>query len=846
LLRVWGPAVDWAERNRDFLHTRAHVAQRLREHSPLLEEDPLFGAAHDHLAQNPAGFPEELRAFIEQSVRAVEEEREREKRSRIRRKRLVLSAIAAGVLLIFGVFAYFSYRRAQDARAGQLVAEAERNMSARDFARAEIAAARALRVSDTPAIRKLLVDARSGGVRFLDGSHKRRNENPTVVSADGRVRASVVGGGSRPVTIVIVSSEPQAEWQIRLPDSARAPDSIAFSRLDGASRDVAIAWSDGMSFHVDLRRIEAGRASGAVRELLGGETGAGRHTKRIPSMAFHPKRAWIATGGEDMTLCLWDYAVTPPKLLWQRRDAHDTNVHGIAFNADGSWLASGGGDYKVRLWETAKMVSGKVFEPRVLKAHTDSVFAVAFSPDGNLLASGGYDRLIRIWDLRLLDGQGSHPSVGTLSGHDGTVMALSFTEDGKLLTSGSKDGTVRLWDVSEGRLLVTITPDIGEIRSVSLREFEGDLHAGGDEGWSVWSLRGHKMATRLWNGGATIGALAFDPSGRWIAAGGNDGKVRVWDRDRSFRAPRVLDAQSPDGGESINGIAFSPDGRWLAAAGESQVIRIWDLQRDWVGVTPPAGALRHDGAIWGLCFDAKTRWLYSSNTGRNNRIRRWDVGTWTMRDESPMPLQHSVWSLACAPGGTRLIAGDAGGSVVVYETERLGATGRITNVEGGEANVWSVAATESPVSVLSGNSDGRVRRWIPDDREWTRGAAPGMAMTADADAKVNPTINSISHSRKYGWIAAGGDGSSVEIYDAQLRHLRSLGGHSGTIWFVAFDPAGTRLAYGGTGRILRIFDLDAMDRDLELDPPSQIYADAVRNTGLVVDDDYRIVAAKGH
>lgn len=834
LLRVWHPAVDWAERNRDFLHTRAHVAQRLREGSPLLAGDPLFGAAKDHFTRNPDGFPPDLRTFIKKSVKKVEQ-----------RKRGIYSAVAAALLLVLGLFVFFTIRRTNDAIGGQLVAEAERNMSQRDFARAEIRAARALAFRDDPTTRQLLVDARSGGVRFVDGSQKREESHMTFVSADGLVRASVAGGGDAgPVVVTVVAtSSPAGEWRVSLPASVRTTDSIAVSRANGAGRELAIAWSDGTNFHVDLRRLEPGKEPGAHRELTGDGTGAGRHTKRIPSMSFHPMQPWIATSGEDTKIALWDYSAESPRLIWEHAKAHSTNVHGIAFNADGSLLASGGGDYKVRVWETAKMTPGATIVPQELDAHTDSVFAVAFSPNGKFLASAGYDRLVRIWDLALKDAEGNHPTVGTLSGHEGTVLALAFSDDSGLLISGGKDETVRLWDVSEGRLLVTITPGIGEIRSVALRDFEGPLSAGGSRGWSVWSVRGHSMATRLWNGGATIGAIAFDPTGRWIAAGGSDGKVRVWDRQQSFRAPRVLDANSPDAGESINGIAFSHDGRWLAAAGEASVIHIWDARSEWAKVRSPDGALRHDGGIWGLCFDPQGRWLYSSNTDSNARIRRWNVGTWMMQDQTS-ELRHAVWSLACAPDGKRLVSGDANGTVVVRETDRLGTVHEITNVKSGEANVWSVAVTESPVSVLSGNSDGRVRRWIPADREWTGAAKESIAATGNDDAKINPTINSISYSRKTGWIAAAGDGPSVEIYDANLEKVRSLRGHSGTVWFVVFAADGVRLAYGGTGRILRIFDLEEMNRDLNVSSPDELYDASVLNTGLEVVDDKIVAAAR--
>src|SRR4051812_7840319 len=63
-----------------------------------------------------------------------------------------------------------------------------------------------------------------------------------------------------------------------------------------------------------------------------------------------------------------------------------THAGGIAsthFSPDGKWLASGGGDRMIRVWDVA---AGR--EARSFKGPTSFTCAVRFSPDGKLLAAG--------------------------------------------------------------------------------------------------------------------------------------------------------------------------------------------------------------------------------------------------------------------------------------------------------------------------------------------------------------------------------------------------------------------------------------------------------------------------
>lgn len=68
-----------------------------------------------------------------------------------------------------------------------------------------------------------------------------------------------------------------------------------------------------------------------------------------------------------------------------------------------------------------------------------------------------------------------------------------------------------------------------------------------------------------------INAVAISPNGKYLATGGRDKMLHLWD---------IQDMQEPvctfETGCQINQISFNPKMQWVAAATE-QGVRIWDL-----------------------------------------------------------------------------------------------------------------------------------------------------------------------------------------------------------------------------------------------------------------------------
>jgi WD40 repeat protein len=149
----------------------------------------------------------------------------------------------------------------------------------------------------------------------------------------------------------------------------------------------------------------------------------------------------------------------------------------------------------------------------------------------------------------------------------GTV-AISPT--GKQIAAATRDNKILLWDVASGALKNTL--DLNGERPTALQFASAGelLAAGGEEGTlRVWDSGG--SLKREYKLPAEIDALAFAPDHSSIAVAPLEKPVEVL----ALADGKVLASLPATFGGSAS-IAFSPDGRWLATADVDTEVRIID------------------------------------------------------------------------------------------------------------------------------------------------------------------------------------------------------------------------------------------------------------------------------
>ncbi len=259
---------------------------------------------------------------------------------------------------------------------------------------------------------------------------------------------------------------------------------LRFTTFSPDGRLLAVASDDGFCRLYDVTDV--------TRPVLRAELPP--QTDRAVSAAFTPDGRTLAVGTFKQVL-LWDITnVTSPKLL-SYRDTANNYLWAVHFSPDGTRLIAGTGDQS-RLYDVTNPRSPSEIG---FPGHSDTTLRGGFSPDGHLLATAIGDEEIRFTDPHSL------LEVGRISGLAAGPYAVTW--HGTLMATSHTDGVLRLWDVAD------------------------PAHP--------------RLVTRFTGHERDVAAIEFSPDGTYLASGGNDTTVRLWDVDVD-RAVERLCARHPE------------------------------------------------------------------------------------------------------------------------------------------------------------------------------------------------------------------------------------------------------------------------------------------------------------
>ena len=506
------------------------------------------------------------------------------------------------------------------------------------------------------------------------------------------------------------------------------------------------------------------------------------HREGISCLAFTADGRLVTASGSDETgdhtLRIWDLARNKRRNLnWHHA------VHALAVSADGQALAFVSGS-SLRLWD---WTNRRRFRWR--EDVTSGWHALAFSPDGASLASGDEDGTVRLRDVVTGDLVWEEPA------HNGRVYAVTFYPSGDVVGSAGEDCSLCFRETATGKDQGGVSPLRAAARCLRLSSDRRWMAWGGDDGRvHLWDFKDYKEVDAGEGHTDAVATVAFLPDGR-LATASSDGTGAVWDPETGKQLFTLVGHT-----DMVRNLAVAPAGDLLATAANDNTVRLWDAQ---------SGQQRHvltghKDQVAGLAFAPDGKSLASG--AADGFIRFWDPASGKLLRKFHAHPGGQIEHLAFSPDGTILVSDgqtyhDSDDTLRFWNVATLEEVRRLAQPDIGTYMVQALLFTP----------DGGTLAWCC----WNGGVVYLLDLRAGRTPRMlkgqESYAEALACSPDGKLLAAGGDDATIRLWELPGgKLLRTVEGHGGKVKCLAFSADGRRLAAGCGDSTVLVWDVAAL------------------------------------
>lgn len=281
------------------------------------------------------------------------------------------------------------------------------------------------------------------------------------------------------------------------------------------------------------------------------------HPAVITALAIHPAGRYVALGGDDHLVRIWDLR---EHKIDRILEGHADWVRTLSYSPPGDMLVSSGNDHHVVVWNTT--TGEKLREYSQL---THVVTSVVFSHHAKLVAVVGFGDKLRIIDGTT--GDRLREYICPCS----DMRAVAFSPDDEIIVGGGRNGKIRLWNSANGNVLIDFTAHTQRIRDLAISSDGTYLATCGEDRKVVISTTTGEQVFELPRQTAKVMTLVFCGPNQ-LATGGSDNLVHIWD----LNTRQEIESLKGHTG-TIAVLAYHND--VLLSSGYDTTVRVWNRQK---------------------------------------------------------------------------------------------------------------------------------------------------------------------------------------------------------------------------------------------------------------------------
>ncbi len=285
-------------------------------------------------------------------------------------------------------------------------------------------------------------------------------------------------------------------------------------------------------------------------------------------------------------------------------------------------------------------------------------------------------------------------------------------------------------------------------------------------------LKGHE-------GGANC--VAFSPDGKFIASGGEDNLVKIWNLETGENTLSLTGHFKP-----VMAVVYSNQGDRLFSAGDRS-IRIWSKE----GVEEKI-LTGHTTFLWSLNIDKKDNFLVSGSYDRQYHI--WDFHK-TEKSIEVDGHQKSVLAVNFSPDNKYIVSGSLDKTIKLWDfkTQEL-----IKTFEGHSDNIYEIKFLPNSKYFVSASRDKTIRLWSVENGEIVKTYPGHKNGVVSIDISPNGKL----------LLSSSFDGE-IKLWDiANANNLYTFNVPLQAVNCVRFSPDGNSFATASKDGNIRLWNID--------------------------------------